>query len=236
MIPEPKLIVDFNEFVGFETSSTTITFCMYELAKNREIQQRVHQEIDDVLKRHGGKITYESISEMKYLEACIDGELNSLSSSCSFHWLLFSVIISLSHVNLETLRKYPVLPLLNRTCVKDYKIPGTDKIIEKGVEIFLPIYGLQNDATYYEQPEKFKPERFIDESVAKKPYYPFGDGPRNCIGMRLGKMQTKVGIVIMLQKFKYELEDRLKNSEMKFDPNSFLLAPLGGLHLKVSKR
>lgn len=59
---------------GFETSSTTITFCMYELAKNQEIQRRVHHEIDDTLKRHGGKITYESISEMKYLEACIDGE------------------------------------------------------------------------------------------------------------------------------------------------------------------
>lgn len=120
--------------------------------------------------------------------------------------------------------------------MKDYKIPGTNQIIEKGVEVFLPVLGLQRDAKYYDEPEKFKPERFMDENVAKRPYYPFGDGPRNCIGMRLGKMQTKVGIVVMLQNFKYDLTDQLKKSEMKFDPNLFLLSPLGGLHLKVSKR
>lgn len=58
---------------GFETSSTTLTFCMHELAKNVDIQQRVIDEIDDVLQQHNGKITYDSISEMKLLEACIDG-------------------------------------------------------------------------------------------------------------------------------------------------------------------
>lgn len=191
---------------------------MYELAKNPEIQQRVHQEIDDVLERHGGKITYESISDMKYLEACID----------------------------ETLRKYPVLPMLNRICVKDYKIPGTNCIIEKGVQTFIPIYGLQRDEKYYEQADKFRPERFIEESSAGKsltdrPYYPFGDGPRNCIGMRLGKLQTKVGIVLMMRDangthFKYELEERYKKNEMKFDPNQVLLSPLGGLKLHIRRR
>ena len=58
---------------GFETSSTTLTFCMYELAKDPEIQKRVHEEIDSVLAQHNGKITYDSVTEMKYLEACIDG-------------------------------------------------------------------------------------------------------------------------------------------------------------------
>lgn len=58
---------------GFETSSTTLSFCLYELAKAPEIQKRVHEEIDEVLAQHNGKITYDSISDMKYLEACIDG-------------------------------------------------------------------------------------------------------------------------------------------------------------------
>lgn len=58
---------------GFETSSTTLAFCMYELAKNQEIQGRVHDEIDRVLSKHNGEISYESILDMKYLEACIDG-------------------------------------------------------------------------------------------------------------------------------------------------------------------
>lgn len=60
---------------GFETSSSTLSFCLYELAKNRDMQQRVHNEIDRVLAQHNGEITYESISEMKFLDQCIDGLL-----------------------------------------------------------------------------------------------------------------------------------------------------------------
>lgn len=58
---------------GFETSSTTTSFCLYELAKNPTIQQNVQLEIDEIVEKFNGKISYESISAMKYLEACIDG-------------------------------------------------------------------------------------------------------------------------------------------------------------------
>lgn len=54
--------------------------------------------------------------------------------------------------------------------------------------------------------------------------------------MRLGKMQTKAGLVMMLQKFKFELEDKLKDKELKFDPKSFLLSAIGGISLKISRR
>lgn len=49
-------------------------------------------------------------------------------------------------------------------------------------------------------------------------------------------MQTKTGIVMMLHKFRFEYEEKMKNRKMKFDPKAFLLAPLGGLHLRVIKR
>lgn len=58
---------------GFETSSSTLSFCLYELAKNLDYQRRVHSEIDSVLAQHGGQITYESILKMKFLDHCIDG-------------------------------------------------------------------------------------------------------------------------------------------------------------------
>lgn len=58
---------------GFETSSTTLSFCLFEIAKNPKIQAKVHEEIDRVLAKYNGDITYESVSEMKYLENCIDG-------------------------------------------------------------------------------------------------------------------------------------------------------------------
>lgn len=59
---------------GFETSSSTTSFCLYEVVKNPDIQKKVHDEIDRVLEQSDGKITYESISKMTYLEACIDGK------------------------------------------------------------------------------------------------------------------------------------------------------------------
>lgn len=51
-----------------------MAFCIYELARNPDAQNRVQEEIDKVLERHDGKLTYESIGEMKYLENCINGE------------------------------------------------------------------------------------------------------------------------------------------------------------------
>lgn len=58
---------------GDEPSSGTMTFCMYELAKNTTIQQKVYEEIDSVLQKYDGNLNYESLNEMKYLDACIDG-------------------------------------------------------------------------------------------------------------------------------------------------------------------
>lgn len=141
----------------------------------------------------------------------------------------------------ETLRLYPILPLLNRTCKQNYRIPGTNKIIEKGTEIFIPVIGLHRDEQYYPDPEKFIPERFNDEnSVGKnqinRPNLGFGDGPRNCIGSRLGKMQTKVGLFMMLQNFRFELEPQKMNETLSFDAKSFLLSPNGGINLRVIKR
>lgn len=89
------------------------------------------------------------------------------------------------------------------------------------------------DEEYYGEPEKFVPERFVDERSAGKIYLPFGDGPRNCIGLRLGKMQTKVGIVLMLLNHRYELKSK---RDMEFDPKLFLLTPKDPIKLRIVKR
>lgn len=58
---------------GFETTANTISFCLFELARNADAQRKVHEEIDEVLDKHNGELTYESLWEMKYLGNCIDG-------------------------------------------------------------------------------------------------------------------------------------------------------------------
>lgn len=61
---------------GFETSSTTLTFCLYELALNQEIQRKTRQIIRETLKRHEGKFTYEAMMDMPYVDYVLQGKLS----------------------------------------------------------------------------------------------------------------------------------------------------------------
>lgn len=145
-----------------------------------------------------------------------------------------------SHL-LETLRKYPVAPLLFRECTREYKIPGTDVTLEKGTTIMIPIFSLQRDEKYYANPHQFDPSRFFSENTNGKtivdmPYLPFGNGPRNCIGMRMGKMFVKVGVAAMLQKYRVELDEQHIDGELLFVKSAPQLQPRDGIHLKFNVR
>lgn len=135
---------------------------------------------------------------------------------------------------------HPPFPVGGRECSKDYRVPGTNMIIEKGSMIIFSATGLQYDEKYYEEPKKFKPERYSDSQKAKNfeemPNFVFGEGLRNCLGLRLGKLQSKLAIVLLLEKFRFELDDQHKNTEIKLNPKSMFLLPLNGLNFKVFKR
>lgn len=60
---------------GYESSSATMAFFVYEMAKNPEIQQRVYDEIQEVFQRYDGEISYEALGEMKYLDCCVEGKI-----------------------------------------------------------------------------------------------------------------------------------------------------------------
>lgn len=86
---------------------------------------------------------------------------------------------------LETLRKYPIFPVLPRICKEDYAVPGTDFILPKNSYVMVSNFGIHRDPEYYPNPLIFDPERFTKENKAKRPFIsnmPFGEGPRICIG------------------------------------------------------
>ena len=88
-------------------------------------------------------------------------------------------------ISTETLRKYPPVPFLTRECMQTTKLRDTDLVLEKGLQIMLPIRALHHDPNYYPNPDKFDPERFSEEEKSKRPHFtflPFGEGPRLCIG------------------------------------------------------
>lgn len=127
---------------------------------------------------------------------------------------------------------------IGRECIEDYKIPGTHVTIEKGTSIIIPTFALHNDEKFFPNPKKFDPTRFYSENIAGKsmidmPYLPFGDGPRTCMGQRMGRMFVKVGICSILQKFYVSLDDRHIGREIKLSVN---IHPVGGIHLKLKPK
>lgn len=81
----------------------------------------------------------------------------------------------------ETLRMHPPVPALNRQCSKDYNIPGTDVIIEKGTPVLISTLGLQYDADLFPDPDLFNPDRYGSKENIPG-FLGFGAGPRYCIG------------------------------------------------------
>lgn len=87
----------------------------------------------------------------------------------------------------ETLRKYPPAFVNFRQALNDYKIPGSKHIIKGGEQIMIANGAIHYDQQYWKNPQLFDPDRFNAEEIGKRPtftFMPFGEGPRNCIGMR----------------------------------------------------
>ncbi|XP_061394791.1 cytochrome P450 6a8-like [Musca vetustissima] len=196
---------------GFETSSTSMSYALFELAKYPTIQNKLRQDILEIMERHNNQLTYEALMDMTH-----NKKLNLLT---------------------ETLRMYPPLPFLQRVSLNDYQLPNTNVKIEKNTEVFIPAYGIHYDPEIYAEPKEFRPERFLPPEMAKRhpqAFLGFGDGPRNCIALRFGRMITKLGLIAILRKFKFSTIPGAAR-EMEFSNHSMVLVPKDGVYLKVEK-
>lgn len=127
--------------------------------------------------------------------------------------------------------------ILDRKTMNTYKVPDTNIVIEKGTQIIISVSGIQYDPQYYDEPYKFKPERFAEHrSFLEMPFLSFGDGPRNCLGIRLGKLQSEIGVVGLLQRFRFELGDQHKNLKLELSPKAIAKCPTNGINLNVFTR
>lgn len=135
---------------GFETSSTALSYALYELSLNQELQDKTRGEIEKVLAQHNGEITYDAIMSMEYCGQVIN----------------------------ESMRKYSPGNVLLRICTKEYQVPGTNHVIDKGANLMLPMNAIHNDPEYFPEPDKFDPERFSPEAVKERnpfTFLPFGE-------------------------------------------------------------
>ncbi|KAI4464097.1 cytochrome p450 [Holotrichia oblita] len=202
-------------FGGFDSVSTLMYFMGYELVVNPDVQKRLQDEIDDTLKECNGKLTYEALLKMKYMDMIV----------C------------------ETLRKWPVGVFTDRVCSKPYTIeavnPGENPVdLKPGDVVLVSIVGMHRDPKYFPNPDTFDPERFSDENkgnIQPYTYMPFGLGPRNCIGSRFAILETKTIIFSMLAKFDFVAVDKTQ-IPIKLMRKSFNIVGENGLWIGLKPR
>lgn len=194
---------------SFQTSSITMAFCLYELARNSAIQDRVRAEITHN-KKEDEELTYENLNKYKYLDNVIS----------------------------ETLRLYPVFGNIQRCTDRNYEVDDTNYIIEKGTIVNIPVYAMHMDPKYFPEPEKFIPDRFCDENrvnIIPYTYLPFGDGPRICLGREFGLVIIKLGLINILEMYRVTHCNESASNSLDIEPNSDVPILKEGFRLKIDK-
>ncbi|XP_023219451.1 uncharacterized protein LOC111621525 [Centruroides sculpturatus] len=171
-------------FAGNETTTNALAFVLYHMALYPEYQNKLIEEVDKIWKTND-EMTFDVLNKMQYMDAVIN----------------------------ETLRKTPALIQLFRECTEEYELPELGIKIPKGMNIVVPIYAMHHDKEFFPNPEKFDPDRFLPEnrsSIIPFTYLPFGEGPRNCIGMRFALMVIKMCLVYIFRDLRVEATEETK--------------------------
>ncbi len=161
---------------GHETTALTLAWSWYLLGTHPEIAKKFHDELDQVLgDRHP---TFADLPRLKLTDQIVK----------------------------ESMRLYPPAYGLGREVIADCEIGGYQ--IPTGTQVFMFQWTTQRDARFYDEPLHFKPERWTPEFEARLPkyaYFPFGGGPRACIGASFATMEIVLVLATIGQKFKLEL-------------------------------
>jgi cytochrome P450 len=160
---------------GQETTALALAWTWYLLAQHPEAEERLVAELRAAL---GDRpLTVEDVPRLKYAEAVI----------------------------LESMRLHPPAYLLGREAIRDTEVGGHR--VRKGVTVFMAQWVAHRDPRWWDQPDKFRPERWLDGSTKNLPkfaYFPFGGGPRICIGNTFAMMETVVVLAEVARRFHFE--------------------------------
>ncbi|MFI5550067.1 cytochrome P450 [Streptomyces sp. NPDC051738] len=163
---------------GHETTATALAFALHLLARHPEEQRRVRDEVDRVLGGPGGRApTAEDMEALPYLTMVLK----------------------------EAMRLYPSAPVIGRRSVADAEVDGVR--IPAGADLLVSPWVTQRHPGYWPDPERFDPTRFTPEAEAGRPRYawfPFGGGPRACIGQHLSMLESVLGLAVLLREFEFE--------------------------------
>lgn len=162
---------------GHETTANALTWTWYLLSQHPDIETKLHEELDEVLA--GAIPTVDDVAKLRYTEMVLA----------------------------ESMRLYPPAWTMGRRALSDYQVGGF--VIPANSIVLMSQWVMHHDARYFRDPFKFDPERWTPierESRPKFSYFPFGGGPRVCIGEQFAWMEGVLLIATIAQQWKMRLE------------------------------
>src|SRR5438309_6474452 len=188
---------------GHETTALTLAWAWYLIGNDLEVEKKLHAELDEVLGDRDA--TFADLPRLRLTE----------------------------QIAKESMRLYPPAYGLGREAIDDCEIGGYH--VPKGTQVFAFQWATQRDPRFYDEPLAFKPERWTDEFIEKLPkyaYFPFGHGPRACIGASFAMMEIILVLATIGQKFRLEL---VRDHPVSILP-AMSLRPKEGIQVRIERR
>jgi cytochrome P450 len=190
-------------FAGHETTSLALTYACLELAKNPGLAEPLREEYEQILSDRAP--TFAEIPQLDATERFIK----------------------------EVLRLYPPAYVLFRNVREDAAIGGY--LVPEGSKVTLPQFWLHRDERFYDEPEEFRPDRWtegFEGDLHDYAYFPFGGGPRHCIGMRFAMLELKTVLPVVVQAVDFDL---LSDPDPEFSMG-VTLRPKDHIRVRIHRR
>ena len=188
---------------GHETTANTLTWTFYFLSQHPEVDAKMHEEFEAVL---GDRLPEaDDVALMPYTAAVLK----------------------------EVMRLYPPVWVLARQTFEDIELGGHH--VPAGTELWMSQWVVHRDERFFENADTFRPERWLDgleKRIHKYAYFPFGGGPRLCIGNNFANMEATLVLATILRRFRLKV---LPDHPVEIQP-SVTIRPKHGLKTRLIQR
>ena len=199
---------------GTDTSSVSMYYTLVALCDDRDTESKIIEEVKEFLPKESTMINRKDLNALKSLD-------NALK---------------------EGMRIKPVGPVVLRRALKDDVINGVP--IKAGTNIILSLVEMHRRHDLFEQPARFNPDRF-EEAKMENPdfFFPFGTGPKGCVGQFLAMVEMKTAVALLLRDFRFssavgkltDVETRWDIANQPTEPSFMFIEPRNEKQCKDTK-
>src|SRR5437879_848890 len=189
---------------GHETTASSLSWTWWLLAQNPAAEAKLHAELDEVLVGRAPSI--DDLARLPYTANVITESMRLYPPAWGPSIDALARLPYSANVITESMRLYPPAWGLARVAIEDHELGGYP--VRKGMGVAMAQWVVQRDTRWYDKPEEFRPERWEGDFAKRIPrfaYFPFGGGPRQCIGNSFALMEARLILATIAQKYRLHL-------------------------------